>query len=201
MEALRLLRGALAGWLPGRAAYIRSWHGSLPARPAALFATAQHHSPVPAWLQTPVPDALHGQKKGVELYLAGYDSQSVLDDVFAAAQSSVEKGRAISAFEDHLEATPKFMEHRQPAGGWSRGDQATKRSTGNEHAFMVRCMVVALLATAAMPAVWQRSQLLIAALVGERPSWLGWLAGGWHAMCAQWCYLSSVAQLGCAAVH
>lgn len=96
----------------------------------------------------------------------GHDESSMLDALLEEAGSVHDKAAAISRFNDHLERTPRFMEHRLPSGGWDRSSSGSEASTGGEHAFMVCCMAVSLLALAGTQ-LWPRIALLVVCLAGK----------------------------------
>ena len=71
---------------------------------------------------------------------------------------------AMDAIDAALRRAPRFLEGRRlPSGGWQGSSSLTN---GEEHAFMVRCLPVALLALAATGLLGNRLLLLIASLCG-----------------------------------
>ena len=71
---------------------------------------------------------------------------------------------AVDAIDSALRRAPTFLEGRRlPSGGWQG---SSSFSNGEEHAFMVRCLPVALLALAATGLLGNGLLLLIASLCG-----------------------------------
>ena len=71
---------------------------------------------------------------------------------------------AMDAIDAALRRAPRFLEGRRlPSGGWQGSSSLTN---GEEHAFMVRCLPVALLALAATGLLGNGLLLLIVSLCG-----------------------------------
>lgn len=70
----------------------------------------------------------------------------------------------MDAIDTALRRAPRFLEGRRlPSGAWQG---SSSYSNGEEHAFMVRCMPIALLALAATGLLGDGLLLLIASLCG-----------------------------------